>query len=211
MRRILISSVSVLLLTACAGVTAPAAQTATPTAAVPAQSEDARLDAFFDAAFMERIALSPQGMTSLGLKTDYDRLNDYTSAADDRALALAGAQLARMKAGFRYEALSPQSQLSWQLFEEGVERQLSGARWRDHDYIFAANGNPATGLPVFMINNHRVDSADDARAYVARLVEVERVLGEISADVDRRAAAASSTRACPRTAPRTAAACRFVR
>ena len=58
------------------------------------------------------------------------------------------------------------------------------ASWR-----FAANGNPATSLPVFMINSHRIDSADDARAYIARLVEVERVLGEISADVDRRAAA----------------------
>lgn len=189
MRRILISSVSVLLLTACAAMAAPVVQTAATTGAVAAQSEDARLDAFFDAAFMERVALSPQGMTSLGIKTDYDRLNDYTPAADARSLALAEAQLARMKAGFRFEALSPRSQLSWQLFEEGVERQVSGARWRDHDYIFAANGNPATSLPVFMINSHRIDSPDDARAYVARLVEVERVLGEISADVERRAAA----------------------
>ena len=189
MRRILISSASALLLTACAGVAAPVAPIGTMAAAVPAQSEDARLDAFFDAAFMELVALSPQAMTSLGLKTDYDRLNDYTPAAEARSLAQAQAQLARMKAGFRYEALSPRSQLSWRLFEEGVARQVSGARWRDHNYVFAANGNPATSLPVFLINSHRVDSPDDARAYVARLIEVERVLNEISADVQRRAVA----------------------
>ncbi|WP_339914369.1 DUF885 domain-containing protein [uncultured Brevundimonas sp.] len=188
MRRILISSASVLLLTACAGIPAPVAPTGTPVAVIPAQSEDARLDAFFDQAFREQIALSPQSMTALGIKTDYDRLNDYTPAADARSLALAEAQLARMKADFRFDALSPQSQLSWKLFEESVERQMSSARWRDHDYIFAANGNPATSLPVFLINSHRIDSPDDARAYIARLVEVERVLGEISADVERRAA-----------------------
>ena len=54
---------------------------------------------------------------------------------------------------------------------------------------FAANGNPTTSLPVFMINNHRVDSVADADAYVARLIEAERVMGEISTTLRARAAA----------------------
>ncbi len=195
MRRLLISSAGLALLAACAPVPgtmsgpmpmpipAPAIASASTTAA------DARLEAFFEAAYQERIALSPQQMTALGIKTGYDRLDDYTEAADDRSLALARAQLARMKAGHDLNALGPQSRLSWRLFEEGVERQLANEPWRDHDYVFAANGNPATSLPVFLINSHRIDSVDDARAYVARLVEVERVLGEIASDVERRAAA----------------------
>jgi len=197
MRRLLLSSAGLVLLAACA--TGPAAalsanaapasaQTASAqTAADPA--EDARLDAFFEAAFQERVALSPQTMTSLGIKIGYDRLDDYTEAADARSLAMARAQLARMKAEHDFEALSPQSQLSWRLFEDGVQRQIGNERWRDHGYVFAANGNPATSLPVFMINSHRIDSVEDARAYVARLVEFERALGEISTDVRARAAA----------------------
>ncbi len=191
MRRLLISSAGFVLLAACASAPAlPVATTgATATTQAPASSEDARLEAFFESAYQERIALSPQQMTSLGIKTGYDRLDDYTPTADDRSLALARAQLARMKAEHDFDALTPQSQLSWRLFEQGVERQIANEPWRDHDYVFAANGNPATSLPVFMINSHRIDSVDDGRAYVARLIEFERVLGEISVDVERRAAA----------------------
>ncbi len=193
MRRLLISSAGLVLLAACASAPAVApmasadAPLSTQTTSTPAT--DARLEAFFEAAYQERIALSPQQMTSLGIKTGYDRLDDYTEAADARSLGLARTQLARMKADHDFDALSPQSQLSWRLFEEGVERQNANERWRDHGYVFAANGNPATSLPVFMINSHRIDSVEDGRAYVARLVEVERVLGEISTDVERRAAA----------------------
>jgi uncharacterized protein (DUF885 family) len=163
-----------------AGHAAPAAAT---------QSEDARLAAFFEQAFQERIALSPQQMTSLGLKTDYDRLDDNTDAAAARSLALAERQLLQLNDQFNPQTLSEDSRLSWRLFEYGVEQARLSYRWRGWGYQFAANGNPTTGLPVFMINNHRVTSVSDAEAYVARLIEAERVMGEISATLRARAAA----------------------
>ena len=190
MRRLLVSSAAVLALMS--GLPAVAmAQDAHTGHAVPAaaQSEDARLAAFFEQAFQERIALSPQQMTSLGIKTDYDRLDDNTDAAAARALALAERQLAQLNDQFNPQSLSEESRLSWRLFEYGVEQARLSNRWRDWGYQFAANGNPTTGLPVFMINNHRVDTVSDAEAYVARLVEAERVMGEISDTLRRRAAA----------------------
>jgi uncharacterized protein (DUF885 family) len=193
MRRLLVSSAAVLALTA--GASAAAAQDphaghaghAAPAAAT--QSEDARLAAFFEQAFQERIALSPQQMTSLGLKTDYDRLDDNTDAAAARSLALAERQLLQLNDQFNPQTLSEDSRLSWRLFEYGVEQARLSNRWRGWGYQFAANGNPTTGLPVFMINNHRVTSVSDAEAYVARLIEAERVMGEISATLRARAAA----------------------
>ena len=193
MRRLLVSSVAFVALMA--GASAAAAQDphaghaghAAPAAA--AQSEDARLAAFFEQAFQERIALSPQQMTSLGIKTDYDKLDDNTDAAAARSLALAERQLLQLNDQFNPRTLSDESRLSWRLFEYGVEQARLSNRWRDRGYQFAANGNPTTGLPVFMINNHRIDSVSDAEAYVARLVEAERVMGEISATLRARAAA----------------------
>lgn len=193
MRRLLVSSVAVVDLLA--GASAAAAQDphaghaghAAPAAAA-AQSEDARLVAFFEQAFQERIALSPQTMTSLGLKTDYDRLDDATDAAADRALALAERQLLQLNDQFNPRTLSDESRLSWRLFEYGVEQARLSNRWREWGYQFAANGNPTTGLPVFMINNHRVDSVSDAESYVARLRDSERVMGEIAAELRDRAA-----------------------
>jgi uncharacterized protein (DUF885 family) len=185
MRRLLVSSAAFVALLAGAPVVA-LAQTPAP-ATAPAQSEDARLAAFFEQAFQERIALSPQRMTSLGLKTDYDKLDDATDAASERSLALAERQLVQLNDQFNPQTLSADSRMSWRLFEYGVQQARLSNRWRDWDYQFAANGNPTTGLPVFMINNHRVSSVSDAEAYVARLRDAERVMGEISAELRDRA------------------------
>ena len=186
MRRLLVSTVCAVAVLAGAPVAVLAQEAAAPAAA--AQSEDARLAAFFEQAFQERIALSPQTMTALGIKRDYDRLDEVTDAAAERGLALAERQLAQLNDQFNPQALSDESRMSWRLFEYGVEQARLSNRWRDWGYQFAANGNPTTGLPVFMINNHRVDSVEDAEAYVSRLKGSERVMGEIAAELRDRAA-----------------------
>lgn len=184
MRRFLLASCAALMVAAPAAVAT--AQSTPPVAA--AQSEDARLDAFFEKAFQARIAQSPQQMTALGLKTDYDKLNDVSEAAADRALALQEAQLAEMKAQFDPEQLSAQSRLSWRLFEYGGEQARLANQWRDWGFQFAANGNPTTSIPVFMINNHRITSVEDAEAYVARLSAVDRYMSQVSDTLKARAA-----------------------
>ncbi|MFZ4166387.1 DUF885 domain-containing protein [Brevundimonas sp. NPDC058933] len=187
MRRLLISSAAVLAF--CVASPAVLAQTAAPVAAsAEAQSEDARLNAFFEQAFQARIALSPQQMTSLGLKTDYDKLDDVSDAASARSLALQEAQLAQMKAQFDPAKLGPQSKLSWRLFEYGVDQARLSNQWRDWGFQFAANGNPTTSLPVFLINNHRISSVSDAEAYVSRIGEAERYMGQVATTLKARAA-----------------------
>lgn len=187
MRRLLVSTVCAVAVLAGAPVAA-SAQTAAPTSAdASIQTEDARLAAFFEQAWQARIALSPQTMTSLGLKTDYDKLDDTTDAAAERSLALAESQLAQMKAQFDPATLSADSRMSMRLFEYGVEQARLSNQWRDWGYQFAANGNPTTSLPVFLINNHRVSSVSDAEAYVSRLRASERVMGEIAAELRDRA------------------------
>ncbi|MFC5389432.1 DUF885 domain-containing protein [Brevundimonas bullata] len=187
MRRFLISSAAVLAL--CGAAPAVLAQAAAPVAApAEAQSEDARLNAFFEQAFQARIALSPQQMTSLGIKTDYDKLDDVSDAASARSLALQEAQLAQMKAQFDPAKLGPQSKLSWRLFEYGVDQARLSNQWRDWGFQFAANGNPTTSLPVFLINNHSISSVSDAEAYVSRIGEAERYMGQVATTLKARAA-----------------------
>ncbi|MFN7127723.1 MAG: DUF885 domain-containing protein [Brevundimonas sp.] len=190
MRRFLISSTAVL--SVLSGVPAMAQTPTVAPAAAPsaqAQSEDSRLNAFFEEAFQARIALSPQQMTSLGIKTDYDKLDDVSDAAADRALALSESQLARMKAEFDPEKLGPQARLSWRMFEYGVQQARLSNQWRDWGFQFAANGNPTTSLPVFLINNHRVTSVSDAEAYVARLRAAQVQMGQVADELRQRAAA----------------------
>src|SRR6187551_1869399 len=102
-------------------------------------------------------------------------------------MALEERQLAELRAGFSPERLSPAGRLSYRLFEEEVERDRDAFRWRWHAFPATNNGSPMGSLPVFLINNHRIDTVADAEAYVARLREVERVMGEIGANMRHQA------------------------
>ncbi len=185
-----------LLSTACATAPAPppAPAPAPPPAAlapVPpadAAAEDRRLSAFLDAAFEEQAARSPQFLTALGRKDQYDRLNIHTDEYSQQGLALAQRQLQQMRARFDPARLSPAGRLSYRLFEEEIEQDVENFRWRWHGYEADTNGSPTGAIPVFLINQHRVASVADAEAYISRLREVERVMGEITANMRRQAA-----------------------
>jgi len=185
-------SIAALLATAaCAGpiveVAAPPPPRSAPAVAAAApvdpSAEDRRLLAFLDANFDEALRMSPQGMTGLGIRQDYDKLNDYTPAQQERQRALQEAQFARMKAQFDLTRLSPAGQLSYRLAEQQIENARRNWQWRDYGFPISTNGSPAGNLPTFLINQHRVDSVADAEAYISRLKEIERVMREISANV----------------------------
>jgi uncharacterized protein (DUF885 family) len=169
-----------LLMAGCAAQTdrvasAPATQAA-PAASTAA--EDTRLLAFLDAAFDAQVALSPEYLTSLGSRQDYDRLGDYTLESETRSLALAERQLAEMRARFDPANLGPSARLSYELFERQVERDRASARFDAYSFPVSTNGTPAGSIPVFLINQHKVASVSDAEAYIARLRDSERVMRE---------------------------------
>ena len=134
-----LSFLAFLLVGACATAPEPspapdlAVETVAPSTPVldPA-AEDARLNAFLDAAFDAQAELDPQQLTQLGIKRHYDRLSDFTDAGRERRMALAGQQLDQMRAQFHPEWLSPAGRLSYRLFAEQVERARESFRWRWH-------------------------------------------------------------------------------
>jgi uncharacterized protein (DUF885 family) len=176
------------LLAAATGAAAQRAPHASPAPApAAAQAEDARLNAFLDEAFNAEAALSPERETQLGRKIGYDRLDDYTEAGDRRELALAERHLADMHRRFQPARLGPQARLSYRLFEDRVTRARDAFRWRWHRFAVTNNGSPFGQFPVFLINQHRIDNVADAEAYVARIREVDRAMGEIAFNIRHQA------------------------
>ncbi len=169
-----------------AGAQVPSARTAP--AVAPTAAEDARLLAFLDRAFDASLALSPESMTSLGLKTDNDKLDDYGDTADARALALQERQLAEMRRAFSPDRLGPGGKVSYRLFEAQVATARRQNAFRDYSFPVSTNGSPAGNIPVFLINEHRVDTVADARAYIARLRDSQRVMAEVAARMRKQAA-----------------------
>ncbi len=182
-------AVSILALMAVLASPAAIAQPApAPAPAAAAQSEDARLAAFFQETFLEGIRQTPEGLTQLGMKERYGELGDYTDAAAKAQMDLSEAQLARMKRDFDPAKLSAASRLSFMLFEDAVVRGRELYRFRYQQYAVTSTGTAISGIPVMLINSHRVDTVADAEAYISRLKAVDRVGGEVAADIDYRTA-----------------------
>lgn len=144
---------------------APAA--AAQTEAVETESD--RLNAWFQDVFDANVARFPMTQTFLGLKTSYDQWNDATEDFAAETLRISQENLAHMRETFDFEALDESAQLSWRLFEYNAERAADAWQWRHHGYTFTPRSGPHMGLPSFLINSHRIDTVEDAEAYIGRL------------------------------------------
>ena len=182
LKRFLVSAASAALLAACsdpagtppAASTAPAADAAATAAEANAEqaivsAESERLNAWFEEVFQRNVARSPMTQTFLGQKTNYDQWNDASPEFELENFELGQADLAYMQANFDFDALDESAQISWRLYEYNAQRAIDGQRWVDHGYTFTPRSGPHMNSPTFLINNHRIDNASDAEAYIGRL------------------------------------------
>jgi uncharacterized protein (DUF885 family) len=191
MMRLTILFAAILMVSACgdAGLPDPGDQTVGDSTArpVPADSglaqvsdentESQRLTAWLDEQFAEELDFSPQRKTRLGDKSDYDKLDDASEAASERALAWRRNSVAQMQTMFDYEALSEDARTSWDTWVYALERAELAEPYRRHGYIFG-RGGPHASIPSFMINFHRVDELSDMEAYISRLKQIDGVLAQ---------------------------------
>jgi uncharacterized protein (DUF885 family) len=126
------------------------------------------LTAFLDAAFEAEIALDPEQLTQLGRKEQQDRFTDPSDAAAAARLQWRRDNVAAMKRQFDRAKLGEDARVSYDMWVLELERAEASTKWRGHNYIFDRNG-PHTGLPNFLINQHRVDTPVDMEAYIARV------------------------------------------
>ncbi len=164
---------------------APAERTATP---AQVATESKRANEFFDQKFDGYVARHPQMASQLGLKLGYDKWDDLSDAADVQDLANSLENLAELKRKFDFNTLDPQTQLSWRLFEQDVERNAAGFRYRFHNYPVNQMYGWHTQVPTFLMNIHRVDNVSDAEAYIARLKGVAAQGDQVIANLEKRAA-----------------------
>jgi uncharacterized protein (DUF885 family) len=141
--------------------------------------EDERIAAFFEEVFQRSVKDSPTFQSQLGMKgPDYARWNDFSDAERQRQNDLTRKDLERLRAEFKFEALSEQMQVSYRIFEQQQETALKNFPWRFHNYAFQTMTNPATSLATFMQNVHRVDDLSDAEAYISRLEGMEHAYSQ---------------------------------
>ncbi|MDG1417853.1 MAG: DUF885 domain-containing protein [Maricaulis sp.] len=156
-------------------------------------TESDRLNAWYEEVFQAGVARSPMTQTFLGMKTNYDQWNNVTPEYAQEGFEISQANLAYMRENFDYDALDASAQISWRLFEYNQQRAVEGQRWIDHGYTFTQRGGPHMNTPTFLINNHRVDTLEDAQAYIGRINNMGEYLDQQMANSQRSFALGVST------------------
>ena len=174
MRAIFGVGVMFAVLAACSPATTKAAG---PTAEQIAKNS-ADLTAYLDAEYEEELLDSPEDMTSQGRKDRYGELDDRSEAAGDKRLEWRKQSVADMKAKFDPASLNEDAKLSFEIWDYELKRAEEMNKWRRNRYIFA-RGNATTGIPNFLINQHRVDEKSDMEAYVSRVGLIDDALDQL--------------------------------
>ncbi|MEQ1783529.1 MAG: DUF885 domain-containing protein [Hyphomonadaceae bacterium] len=169
-----------------------------PKAAAPTAAEiaiaSADINTWFDAQYEQELQMSPISLTVQGRKDKYGELDDMSEAAQDKHLAWRRASVAEMKAKFDPNKLNEEAHTSFDVWAQALDSEEKGAKFRRAPYIFVKDG-PQAFLPQIFMNFHTVEEKSDMEAYVSRLNQVNRAMGQI---LDQAKAAAAVGNHAPR-------------
>ena len=147
-------------------------------------TEGRRLLAFAEEVFDRRLARHPMLQTYLGIKDDYGRWDDVSEAFVAEEHEIQRAQLDRLRS-FDVQAMSPDERLNHELLAHELRLDIDGHRWRDHGYPLHQMYGWHSGVVAFLINQHRVETLEDARAYISRLNGIDELFAQVEAQLDR--------------------------
>ena len=154
-----------------------------------AASETECINLWFDSKFEEELAFSPLRQTSLGLRTDYDKIDDLSVEAEQRQLDWWQESTAEMEANFDYGELSDDAKLSWDMWQFRKDQVEQAANFRNQDYIFHQMNGAHSALPSFLISQHRVETEADMTAFISRISGIGTAIDQLLVRAQSNAAA----------------------
>jgi len=149
----------------------------TETAKAPA-TESERLAAFFAESRETDLKRSPMAQSYMGIKWDYDKWGDFSEANADETRALMESRL-KQASEFDVSTLNDSEKLSLNIYQADLKRKLANDEFRHHTYIMDQFSAWHTTVPSFLINIHRIESEEDARAYISRLNKVDTLFDQV--------------------------------
>lgn len=147
------------------------------------------LNALFATFMQERLASHPELATNLGLDTGKlyplrHRLSDASLAGVQADKALAGSQLGRLKA-FDASSLSGLARTNYDAVLFGLQTQVAADRAFDFGepgarspYVLSQLTGAYQSTPTFLDTQHKIETREDAEAYLDRMDAFARVLDQ---------------------------------
>ena len=130
------------------------------------------INEWFDARYEEELQFSPINLTFLGRKERNDELGSFSYDAFAKELAWKKQTVEELKRLYDYQSLSPAEQVSYDIWVYQYERMAESEQFFYSGLTFDQMNGIQSFVPTFLINFHRVENADDLRAYIARIEDV---------------------------------------
>ncbi|MCM4155635.1 DUF885 domain-containing protein [Gramella sp. AN32] len=136
------------------------------------------LNDFFEREFQKDINESPMLQTQMGMRTDYGKWDDFSNLKYAEDLEKAKKRIEFLK-GIDKNALDEQDRLSYEIYYQDNQNEVDDYKYRFYDYPINQMHGYQVELPAFLINQHSIDSIADAKAYISRLVGLEKAITDI--------------------------------
>jgi uncharacterized protein (DUF885 family) len=141
--------------------------------------QDTALNKWLDEQYEELLQMSPFQLTALGRKDRYGEIDDLSEAAAEKRLAWMEKSVREMEDKFNLNRLSPEARVSFTLWKYQYEMAEEDNKFRRHPYVFDQMTGSHTNFPNFLINFHRVDQPEDMEAYISRVKQTQRAMGQL--------------------------------
>lgn len=141
-------------------------------------SESEKLSSFFADNYKNDLKDSPMTQTRRGYKWDYDKWDQVTEEAKNKRRAQLESRLISLNE-FDQSKLLENEKLSILINQVDITRRLANDEFRHHTYIMDQFRAYHTTVPSLLINQHSVNSVEDAEAYISRLVGVKALFDQV--------------------------------
>lgn len=137
------------------------------------------INEWFDARYEEELQFSPINLTFLGRKDRNNELGEFSYAAFAKELAWKKQTVEDMQRLYDYESLTPSEQVSYDIWLYQYQQTAASEPFFYNGLTFDQMNGIQSFIPTFLINFHRVEDADDLRAYIARIKDVRPRMQEL--------------------------------
>jgi len=141
-------------------------------------TEQERFNTFLDNIWQEELKFSPTTSTYLGMKENQDQWDDDSFEAADEELKRSKIYLKQLDA-FNLELLSQRARLQHAVLRNTLNRDITGYKWRFHNYAVSPINSPIDEATAFLINFHGIDSQIDAEAFISRVRGIPNVVDDV--------------------------------
>ena len=140
--------------------------------------EITRFNTWLNDVYEQDLMNYPQRLTQRGRKDRQNELNDLSEAFALKQIELAKQDLEDLL-NFDISKLDADSNLSYHLFKQKLERKIKYAKYRHYTYPVNQMRGTHSSLPAFMINMHKVENKADALAYINRLNAIKPTFNQL--------------------------------